>query len=117
MPTTVGYTTVEELQRILKIRDPSSEQQAAMARVLSTAAGEIDAEIDRSDDDPALAGWQLDLAAEVNLERGVEHWRQQESPFGLIGLGAELGPTHTARDSWERHAFKLAPLKTHWGLA
>jgi hypothetical protein len=53
----------------------------------------------------------------VNLERAVEHWRQQESPFGLIGLGAELPAERTARDSWERHAHKLAPLKGQWGLA
>ena len=52
----------------------------------STAAGEINSEIDLAADE-GLAGWQVALAAEVNLERAVEHWRQQESPFGLIGLG------------------------------
>lgn len=111
------YATVDELARILKIRQPSDAQEAAMARVLATAAGEIDAEIDRAATDDDLAGWQLALAAEVNLERAVEHWQQMESPFGIIGLGAEFGATHTARDSWQRHALKLQPLKTQWGIA
>lgn len=111
------YATVEELARILKIRTPTDEQTNAMVRVLLTAAGEIDAEIDRTADDP-IAGWQLELAAEVNLERAVEHWRQQESPFGLIGLGGEVGTGMFAgRDSWTRHAMKLSPLKSQWGLA
>ena len=56
-------------------------------------------------------------SSQVNLERAVEHWRQQESPFGLVGLGPEMGSSFTARDSWERHAHKLAPLKDQWGLA
>ena len=111
------YTDTDELARILKIRNPSAEQEAAMQRVIDVAEGEIDAEIALAADADALAGWQLALAAEVNLERAVEHWRQQESPFGLIGLGPELGATHTARDSWDRHAHKLAPLKNQWGLA
>jgi len=110
------YATVDELARILKIRTPTDDQTVAMERVLLAAAGEINAEMDRADDDDDLAGWQLSLATEVNLERAVEHWRQQEAPFGVIGLGGEL-PTHLGRDSWERHALKLAPLKTQWGVA
>jgi hypothetical protein len=116
-PTGDTYATVDELARILKIRTPSIDQENAMARVLLTATGEIDAEIDRSVDDDDLAGWQLALVAEVALERAVEHWRQQESPFGIIGIGADLMPTRSARDTWDRHALKLAPIKTRWGLA
>lgn len=111
------YATRAELQRILKIRTASAEQETAMDRVLIVAAGEINAEIDLAADADALAGWQLALAAEVNLERAVEHWQQMESPFGIIGLGAEFGGTHTATDSWNRHANKLAPLKSSWGMA
>lgn len=110
------YGTTAELFRILKIRTPSSDQTDAAERVLAVATGEINAEIDLVDGD-VLSGWQISLATEVALERAVEHWRQQESPFGIIGLGAELGATSTARDSWERHALKLAPLKAQWGLA
>lgn len=111
-----SYATVTELARILKIRAPTDEQRDAMERVLLTAAGEINTEIDLASDE-GLAGWQIALAAEVNLERAVEHWRQQESPFGLIGLGPELPAERAARDSWERHALKLAPLKSQWGMA
>ena len=117
VPSPTPYATVDELARILKIRTPSAEQTAAMERVLLAAAGEIDAEVDRSDEQGGLSGWELSLAAEVNLERAVEHWRQQEAPFGLIGLGPELPAERTARDSWDRHAHKLAPLKGQWGLA
>jgi hypothetical protein len=112
----VAYATVTELARILKIRQPTDEQTDAMERVLLTAAGEINAEIDL-DTDEGLSSWQLALAQEVNLERAVEHWRQQESPFGLLALGPEMEAARTARDSWERHALKLAPLKSRWGLA
>jgi hypothetical protein len=112
----VPYATVTELARILKLRAPTTEQTAAMNRVLVTAAGEINSEIDLADDD-GLSGWQLALAAEVNLERAVEHWRQQESPFGLISLGVDVPAERSATDSWNRHAAKLAPLKAQWGLA
>jgi hypothetical protein len=107
------YATADELARILKIRTPSADQTTAMERVLAAAAGEINSEIGRTNSD--LSGWELSLAQEVNLERAVEHWRQEESPFGLIGLGAETGPAFTSKDSWERHALKLAPLKGSGG--
>lgn len=109
------YATVDELARILKIRTPSTEQTTAMERVLAAAAGEINSEIERVNSD--LSGWQLSLAQEVNLERAVEHWQQEEAPFGIVGLGALTGGIHTATDSWNRHAAKLAPLKASWGLA
>lgn len=112
-----SYGSVSELFRILKIRSPSAEQTTAAERVLLAAAGEINAEIDLADD-ASLAGWQHALATEVCLERAVEHWRQQEAPFGLMPLGGEIGGAErTARDSWDRHAHKLAPLKNQWGLA
>lgn len=114
-PAASAYATVTELARILKIRDPQPPQLTAMERVLLMSAGEINSEIGLTNSD--LSGWQLALAQEVSLERAVEHWRQQESPFGLTGLSADMGPTLTARDSWERHAHKLAPLKASWGLA
>jgi hypothetical protein len=115
-PSGNTYATRDELARILKIVNPNADEQAAMDRVLLAAAGEIDSEIDFSGAND-LTGWQIALASEVNLERAVEHWRQEESPFGLLGLGSEVGPTHTATDSWSRHANKLAPLKEQWGLA
>jgi len=110
------YATVDELARILKIRTPTDEQTDAMERVLQVAAGEINSEIDL-DVDTELSGWQIALAAEVNLERAAEHWKEQEIQFGLLGIGSEFGPTRLARDTWDRHAHKLAPIKSQWGLA
>lgn len=110
------YCDADELFRVLKIREPSAAQQEAAERVLAAATGEIDSEIDLVDGD-ALSGWQISLAAEVCLERAVEHWQQGGSPFGLLGLGAETGVAFASADSWRRHALKLAPLKAQWGFA
>lgn len=110
------YVTSAELFRILKIRSPSVEQTDAAERVLLAATGEIDAEVDWIEGDVPV-GWEISLVEEVCLERAVEHWRQQESPFGLLGLGAESGVAFASKDSWGRHAEKLAPLKEQWGLA
>lgn len=109
------YATVDELARVLQIKNPTDAQTTALERVLLTAAGEINSEIDLADGD-TLEGWQIALATEVNLERAVEHWRDEESSFGILGLG-DTGPIYTARNSWERYAFKLAPLKDQWGIA
>lgn len=113
----MAYTNTTELARILKIRQPTAEQEIALQRVLDVAEGEINSEIDLADDADALAGWQLALCAEVNLERAVEHWRQQESPFGMLAVGVDVPAERTAQDSWTRHANKLAPLKSQWGVA
>lgn len=109
------YATIDELFRILKITSPTAAQTAAGERVLLASAGEIDAEVDLASDADPLAGWQLALAEEVNLERAVELWR--ETPFGIVGIDSDIGGTHTARNTWERYAHKLAPLKSQWGLS
>jgi hypothetical protein len=106
------YGTSDELARILKIRNPTADQLTAMDRVLSSASGEVNAEIDRVD---AIAGWEVQLATEVTLERAVEHWQQEEVPYGI--WENSLGPVIVGRDTWDRHALKLAPLKQQWGMA
>ncbi len=106
-----AYATVEELAALLKVNPVSRVDQ--LERVLATAAAEIDAELGL--DAPYTS--PPPLVVEVNLERAVEHWQQMQAPFGILGLGADTGATHTARDSWDRHAHKLAPLKVVWGLA
>ena len=109
--TATPYVTVDELFRVLKVRSPTAAQTAAGDRVLESAAFEINSELGTAYLPPYPP-----LAAEVNLERAVEHWNQQESPFGIVGLGDTV-PVPTARDSWDRHAHKLAPLKVSWGFA
>jgi hypothetical protein len=110
-----AYATVPELARILKIRTPTEDQNYAMGRVLLAAAGEINNEIDFTDVND-LAGWQLELAAQVNLERAAELWKLQEVQFGIV-LGSEFGPTRIARDTFAKHAITLGPLKQQQGFA
>ncbi len=109
------YATVDELARLLKLNNPTAAQTAAMQRVLLMATGEIDSEVDRSVDDDDLAGWQLSLVAEVCLERAVELWRA--APFGIVGIDSDIGGVHTSKNTWERYAHMLAPLKSQWGFA
>ena len=108
----LSYGTTQELARILKIRAPTADQTTAMERVLASASGEVNDEIDRTD---AIAGWQVQLATEVTLERAVEHWQQEEVPYGIWENA--VGPLIVGRDTWDRHALKLAPLKQNWGMA
>lgn len=120
-PSTIpSYGSADELARRLKLiensgsaTDLDAQQQAALARVLLVASGEITNQIGRTD----LAGWETALADEVALERAAEHWHQLTSPFGFVGLGLDATPFIAARDSWERHAMKLAPLIGSWGIA
>lgn len=111
-PAVRAYATTDELARILRLRQPSDAQVTALQRVLDAAALEIDREVGLSEPYEQAPA----LAVEVNLERAVEHWQQQESPFGVIGLGESV-PTVTAKDTWDRHANKLVPLKLEWGIA
>lgn len=110
----MAYTDTAELARVLRLRSPTEAQGTAMQRVLDAAAAEIDAEIGTSYIGGTTVGTPA-LLVEVNLERAVEHWQQQESAFGIIGMAEQI-PTMTARDSWDRHAHKLAPLKQTWGI-
>jgi hypothetical protein len=111
-----GYATVAELQTLLKLTSPTQLQLDGMQRVLDEAAEEIDWELGYTPANPA-PNPPPPLVVGVNLDRAVEHWRQQYSPFGVIGVGAESEPIVTARNSWYRHHLKLAPLKTHQGVA
>lgn len=112
--STVGYTTTEELARLLKVTEATYTTQ--LEEVLNAAAGEIDAELGRDETDPLAEDWELALAAQVQLERAMEHWKQRQMSFGILGLDAE-GTVRVARDTWVRHAHKLAPLKQSWGFA
>lgn len=114
----MAYAGTADLARVLRLRQPSEAQGTALVRVLDAAAYEIDSEVFGTADIGSVQyGTPYPaLAVEVNLERAVEHWQQQESPFGVIGIGDAV-PVMSARDSWDRHAHKLAPLKQSWGLA
>ncbi len=111
------YGDIAELARLLNVS--ASERHAALRRVLESAATEIDSEIGTADifgnalpygDPPALV-------SEVALERAVEHWAQMEVPFGITTTGLDGTSLYIARDTWDRHALKLMPLKASWGIA
>ena len=81
--------------------------------VLASASGEVNAEVDRVD---PIVGWEIQLATEVTLERAVEHWQQEEVPYGIWENA--LGPVVVGRGHLGTgHALKLAPLKQNWGVA
>lgn len=117
----MAYVEASELLSVLKIRSPSDEENALAERCVTAAAVEIDSEIDLdltdedNPDDP-LSDDELTLAAQVNLDRAIEHWQQAKGQVAF-GLLSDAGGILTARNSWERHAEKLAPLKRGWGMA
>lgn len=110
------YASTSELAAILRVNE--TQRHAALRRVLEASSQEIDDEIGTADITGAATpyGDPPALVEEVCLERAVEHWKQVQSPFGLVGLG-DTTQAYTARDSWDRHAHKLAPLKGEWGIA
>lgn len=112
----MAYADATELARLLKVNETTYATQ--LAEVLDAAAGEIDSELGLFEDDAVAMSedWQLALASQVNLERAQEHWHQRQISFGVLGLESEA-PVRLARDTWDRHAHKLAPLKESWGLA
>jgi hypothetical protein len=111
------YASVSELAQLLKVN--ATQRHNSLMRVLKSAAFEIDREVGATDVDGNTTPYSnpSPLVRQVNLERAVEHWQQEQTPFGLIGIGSEFGPTRTATDTWKRHAEKLSFLKGEWGLA
>ena len=111
----MSYADITELRAVLKI---ASGRDTELQRCLDAASLEIDSELDRevalSDDDDATA-FELALAAQVCLSRAVDLWHDAQVPLGALGLGGET-PLLTPRNSWERHANLLAPLKQGWGV-
>lgn len=111
------FADVAELYPILNIRGtPSDAQTAKGERVMTAAAGEIVRELDLSEDQE-LDGYGVALCAQINLVRAAELWKEEETQFGILGVGSEFGATFIARDTWEKHAIKLATLKGQWGIA
>lgn len=110
------YASATELAQLLRVQE--SQRHAALVRVLKAASDEIDHEVGTADITGATTPYSNPPAVvrEVCLERAVEHWKQMQAPFGIVGLGDDAA-TYTARDSWDRHAHKLAVLKGSWGLA
>lgn len=111
------YASTSELATLLRVQE--TQRHNALMRVLKAAADEIDSEIGTVD----VHGMETPysnppaIVREVNLERAVEHWQQGQTPWGIVGIGGGEQAVYVARDSWDRHAHKLALLKGSWGLA
>jgi hypothetical protein len=112
-PTVVAYATVDELARILQLSSPSAAQTVAMQRCLDAAAAEIDSYL--APVAPYYPPYPP-LVVQVNLERAVDHWKAEQSPFGIVALGGESPPSYTGRNSWRRHANSLLSLKSSFGV-
>ena len=112
----MSYATVDELTRRLGLGSPTSAQLETAQQCLDAAALEIDSHLGwLSTGPPAdLAGGPLALLGIVNVDRAAEHWRLV--PYGALNQGPELPPVLTARDTFYRHARKLASLQTSWGV-
>lgn len=110
----MSYATVEEFTRRLQLQSPSQEALDAAQQALDAATQEIDSYLGYPPL-PTLTDEQLALLVTVNLDRAGEHWRY--TPYGALNQGPDLPAVLTARDSWYRHARKLASLKTSWGVA
>lgn len=110
------YAPVSELATLVNVS--ATQRHDALFRVLSAASDEIDSEIGTADINDTVLPYSSPpaIVRQVCLERAVEHWKQEQSPFGITNLGDDLA-MYTARDSWDRHAHKLAILKGSWGMA
>jgi len=111
----MAYATLDEFKRVMRLDNPTPEAEAAAQRCLDAAFHEIRAYLSWLDTVPTLGDDELALLATTNIDRAAEHWRL--TPYGALNTGADLPPVLTARDSWYRHARKLAPLKTSWGAS
>jgi hypothetical protein len=111
------YASVSELAAILRVN--TGQRHAALLRALESAALEIDSEIGTADKFGNALPYTSPPAvvSTVNLDRAVEHWKQTQAPFGIVGFGDDVA-MYVTRDTWDRHAQKLAVLKgTGWGIA
>ena len=71
--------------------------------MLDAAAEEIDWELEYTDETPAPTP-PPPSSSSVNLDRAVEHWRQGQSPFGVIGDRRRDRRSSPRRNTWYRHA-------------
>ncbi len=115
-----AYATESELAAILPGINAIT-RSADLLRVLGMAKLEIDKEIGRDlDANPwnftnAEGAAAYPLLQHVNLERAADLWHMENVQSGLL-LGGDT-PLLAPRNSWDRYANMLAPLKETWGLA
>ncbi len=109
------FTDSDELFRVLRVRQPSTEQTAAANRVILVAAQEIMDEIDLSALE--LSAGDIAVCESVNLDRAADLWRHTESAPGVLGVVDEFQSSTPGRYSWARYAARLSVVKDQWGIA
>lgn len=112
------YATVDELFRVLKIRDGGTEDQIEAAQGdINTATFEINEEIDLASTHDPLTSDQLDLCKGVCIDRAADLWRHRESAPGILGVVDEGVPSAPGRYSFARYVARLSVIKDQWGIA
>ena len=109
----MAYATPEQLAAELRI-SVTAANQARLQACLDAAAAEIDHYVDRFADDPVPPGDAL--AQRVNLVRGLEWFKANDSAFGFVGFD-QVGALQAPRDTFARHGRELIPLKQLFGVA
>ncbi len=109
------FTTSDELFRVLRVRQPSTEQTAQANTLILVAAQEIMDEIDLSKLE--LTAGDVAVCQSVNLDRAADLWRHTESAPGVLGVVDEFASTTPGRYSWGRYAARLSVVKDKWGIA
>lgn len=109
----MAYVTLEEFVRQLGLDSPTPERLADAQQAIDAAAEEIDSYLGYTTEAPAPDPVPA-LVVTVNIDRGKEHFRHLA--FGVLNQGPETVPVLTFSNTWRRHAQKLLPLKTAWGV-
>jgi hypothetical protein len=109
----VAYATVDQLAGALRVT-VTAKNSDLLTQSLDAAAQEIDHHCARHVDDPIAA--DDPLAVMVNVARGLEWYKANDSAFGAVGF-ADVGVLAAPADPFARHARTLIPLKQQFGVA
>lgn len=110
----MAYATVEQLAEALRVT-VTTKNAEWLGLSVEAAASEIDQYLDRPADDP-LPEPPPALATTVNVARGIEWYKANDSAFGAVGF-ADIGVLAAPADPFARHARTLIPLKVKFGVA
>ena len=110
----MAYATKTQLAAVLPGITAGGSRDTDLDRVLNMATLEIDRELDY-EETQTFDTDETALLTHVCLERAADLWHMEQVQSGLL-LGGE-SPLLAPRNSWDRYAHMLAPLKSRWGVA
>jgi hypothetical protein len=108
----MAYATDEQLAGALRIT-VTAKTAELLGLAVDAAAREIDQYCDRPPEDPIPAGDPL--AVMVNIARGIEWYKANDSAFGAVGF-QDVGMLAAPADAFARHARNLITLKVQFGI-